>query len=344
MRRVVGVLIAVAALVGAAAAQPRVQESARLEAREAAEKAAAAIALRGNEALRTYLQRQESRAVAAAAIPQLRAQLALLRNHRLEGELQATLAAWFRGEAAWEPFRKEFEIYALSADEESLGLLEGIEATELPAGPLVVQARQNAKASSWLPARGLPHAAAAARVAVPNRRTFAVLLLARPLEDLALKEIAEQAGGPLLLVEGNREVGRSASPSEGLRLVQAAQKGQSDVHVSEDGAWAAAAVPVTGSFRLWVGLDASATVRQAFAAVRTAQVIIWAAGGLIALLALFFGLRRQGGGFASQAANAIGADRRVVAPPTSHPLAVHGPRRGGGVVSYGEADDRDPSR
>jgi hypothetical protein len=302
MRRVVGVLVAVAALVGAAASQPGVLEGARLEAREAAEKAATPVALRASEALRAYLRGLESRAQTAAALPQLRAQLALLRNHRLEGELQATLADWFRGEPEWEPLRLEFPVYAISADEGSLGLQEGT--TELKADRLVEDARQGGVASAWIAAGGQPYAAAAARVVVPNRRAPAVVLLAKPLGDQALKEIGDRAGGGLLLAEGKREIARAASASELVRLSQAAQSGEAATYVPEDGTWAATAVPVTGAFRLWVGLDASATAQQAGAAVRTTQIVIWAAGALICLLALFFGLRRGSGTFVPAAPGA----------------------------------------
>ena len=298
MRRVVGVLVAVAALVGAAASQPRVQESARLEAREAAEKAAAPTApavVRASEALRAYRQRQESRAEAAAALPQLRAQLALLRNHRLEGELQATLADWFRGEPEWEPFRREFRGYAISADEGNIGLAEGM--PDLQADALVTAARQAGVASTFLAAGGEAHAAAAARVLVPNRKTPAVVLLVRPLSDQALREISERAGGALLLAEGKREVARAASASELVRLSQAVQSGQAATYVAADGAWAAVALPVAGAFRLWLGVDASASAQQATAAVRTTQIVVWAAGGLICLLALFIGLRRGSAAF-----------------------------------------------
>ena len=148
--------------------------------------------------MRAYLQRQESRALAAAALPQLRAQLALLRNHRLEGELQATLADWFRGEPEWEPYRREFRIYAVSADEGRLELIEGAQEADLASAPLVAEARRNGVASAWLPAEG-PHAAAAARVAVPNRRTPAVVLVARALDAEAL-------------ADGRRTCGRQPHP------------------------------------------------------------------------------------------------------------------------------------
>jgi tRNA A-37 threonylcarbamoyl transferase component Bud32 len=328
MRRVVGVLIAVAALVGAAASQPRVQESARLEARDAAERAATPMRLRAQESLRAYLQRQESRALAAAALPQLRAQLALLRNHRLEGELQATLADWFRGEPEWEPFRREFRIYAVSADEGSLELVEGTDGAQLTADPLVAQARRNGVASGWLSLPGLL-AASAARVAVPNRRPPAVLVLAKPLDGEALAEIGERAGGSVLLAQGNREVARAAADADILRLVEAMQSGQATTHVGADGTWAATAVSVAGDHRLWVALDASGTALAAGAAVRTTQLIIWAAGAFIALLALFFGLRRQTGGFVPASSAVTREGRPALAAPLASGPARNGPAAGG---------------
>jgi hypothetical protein len=313
MRRVVGVLIAVAALVGAAASQPRVEESARFEAREAAEKAAAPVRLRAGEALRAYLQRQESRALAAAGLPQLRAQLALLRNHRLEGELQATLADWFRGEPEWEPFRREFRIYAVSADEGSLGLVEGTDGAELGADKLVLEAREKGVASSWLSAGG-PLAAAAARIAVPNRPRPAVLLLGKRLDGEALAELGQLLGGSVLLSEGTREIARSTGEADLLRLLQAVQSGDT-TYVADDGSWAATAIPVTGVYRLWIALDAASAALAAGASVRTTQIIIWAAGGLIALLALFFGLRGPSSGFLSASAAVTREGRPARAAP-----------------------------
>jgi hypothetical protein len=322
MRRVVGVLIAVAALVGAAASQPGVQEGARLEAQAAAERATTPVRLRAQEGLRAYLQRQESRAVAAAALPQLRAQLALLRNHRLEGELQATLADWFRGEAEWEPFRREFGIYAVSADDEGLGLVEGIQG-RLGADRLVADARSQGVASSWLDAGGLL-AAATARVAVPNRRIPAVLLLGKEMGGDALRVIAEQVGGGLILAEGRRDLARSASGPELVRLLEAVRSGQPDGYVADDGSWAAVAVPILERYRLWIAFDASPTALVAGASVRTTQAIIWAAGALIALLALFIGLRRQSSSFGAASARAAPIVPIVAEPEPNLPEADSG--------------------
>jgi hypothetical protein len=324
MRRVVSVLIAVAALVGAAASQPRVQESARLEARDVAERAATPVRLRAQDALRAYLQRQESRALAAASLPQLRAQLALLRNHRLEGELQATLADWFRIEPEWEPFRREFRIYAVSADEETLELVEGAEGGQLGAHALVTDARRRGVASSWLSSPGLL-AAAAAQVSVPSRRPTAVLVLARPLDREALAEISERAGGSVLLAHGGQEVARAAADTDQLRLLEAVQSGQPTTHVATDGTWAATAVPVLGNHRLWVALDTSGTAMAAGSAVRTTQLIIWAAGAFIALLALVFGLRRQASGFVPVNPAVTREGRPALAAPLAAGVARNGP-------------------
>ena len=85
--------------------------------------------------------------------------------------------------------------------------------------------------------------------------------------------------------------------------------------------------------------DARAAAQEVSAAVRTTQVIIWAAGGLIALLALVFGLRRQGGGFAPVVAGATGQGRLPdPATPVGGSAVGNGPRGAVAAVDEPEAE------
>src|SRR3954462_9266585 len=168
MRRVVGALIALAAIAGAAASQPSVELRRAAEARAAAEKAAGASRQRAKDALDTYLDRLKSSALAAASLPPLRAQIALLRTEKFDGQLAKTLEDWLEGEKDWEPFRREFTIYGLGGEGDKLGLLHGMAVADLASELLVREAREAGSSSRIIVGRGQPFAAAAARVTVPG--------------------------------------------------------------------------------------------------------------------------------------------------------------------------------
>ena len=155
---------------------------------------------RTGAAVQAFLRTVEGRAASAAALPQLRAQLALLRDERLDGELAATLADWFRSEPECEPFRREFPIYAVSADAGRAGAGGGC------AGRARCRCRtcwprraSGARHRAWSPAAERPLLVAAARVPVPRRAIPAVLVLARPMDGAALSDLSARSGDSLLL-------------------------------------------------------------------------------------------------------------------------------------------------
>src|SRR4051812_22750696 len=188
MRRVVGALIALAAIAGAAASQPSVEMRRAAEARAAAEKAAGPSRQRAKDALDTYLDRLKSSALAAASLPPLRAQIALLRTEKFDGQLAKTLEDWLEGEKDWEPFRREFSLYGLAGEGDRLGLLHGMAASDLASELLVHDARENGAAARFVIGRGAPFAAAAARVSVPGLAAPIVVVLAKPFSVTSLKD------------------------------------------------------------------------------------------------------------------------------------------------------------
>jgi len=295
MRKIISVLVALAAVAGAATAQRGMLENQAARARTAGRTQGEAARQRTTEAVQEFLRAAEGRAQTAAALPQLRGQLALLRNERLEGELAATLADWFRSEPEGEPFRKEFPIYAISADDDKLGLTVGAPAETLPVNTLVAQAREQGSATGVVAgaAGDRPLATAAARVPVPGRAAPAVLVLARPIDGPALQDLSARAGGALLLAREGEPVSQRGDDATLKRLAEAArQPPPADLFVAPDGAWAASALPMPGGFQLWSYADSSAAAAALNGGVRSARTIVWGVGALIAVLALWFGLRR----------------------------------------------------
>jgi tRNA A-37 threonylcarbamoyl transferase component Bud32 len=292
MRKIISVLVALAAVAGAATAQRGINENQAARARTAARTQAEAGRQRTTEAVQAFRRAAEGRAQTAAALPQLRGQLALLRNEALAGEVAATLADWFRSEPEGEPFRKEFPIYAISADDDKLGLTVGAPAEALPVAALVAQARERGSATGVV-AGERPLATAAARVPVPGRAAPAVLVLARPIDGPALQDLAARAGGTLLLAREGEPVSQRGDEAALKRLAEAArQPPPNDLYVPRDGTWAASPLPMPGGFQLWSYSDASGAAAALTGSLRATRIIVWAVGGFIAILALWFGLRR----------------------------------------------------
>jgi hypothetical protein len=294
MRRVVGALIAMAALAGAAASQRGVEESRSGEARVAAERAATEARQRAAEGLRGYLRGLEARAVTAAALPQLRAQLQLLRGERLEGQLANTIRDSLSGEPEWEPFRREFKVYGISAEGDKLGLVQGMAGADLHSDELVREARSNGMSTMLVSGASGAYGAAAARVAVPGLQNPAVIVLAKPVDEAALREVADRAGGAILLTDGKKALAQQGPRAELERLGQAVgHEADGASFVGSDGSWAAGVSPVVPGMWFWIYAGSQSTAREAERAATTTKAVIWSASALIGILSLFFGWRRS---------------------------------------------------
>ncbi len=127
---------------------------------------------------------------------------------------------------------------------------------------------------------------------MPGRAAPAVLILARPIDGPALQDLAARAGGALLLAKEGEPVSQRGDEATLKRLAEAArQPPPSDLFVAPDGGWAASALPLPGGFQLWSYADTSGATAALTGNLRSTRIIVWAAGALIAVLALWFGLR-----------------------------------------------------
>jgi hypothetical protein len=294
MRRVVSALIALAAVAGAAASQPSVEQRRSAEARGAAEKAAAPARQHAKDALETYLDRLKSSALAAASLPPLRAQIALLRTERFDGQLGKTLEDWLAAEKDWEPFRREFSLYGLGGEGDKLGLLHGMAVADLASDLLVHDARENGSAARIIVGRGEPFAAAAARVTVPGLAAPIVVVLAKPFAAAALKDVAERSMTAVLLSNGRTALAQQGRQVELDRLREAVgHEAPGLAYVAADGGWSAGLAPVVPGFWLWAYAASDAEAATAVQTAKTTKVVVWSVSALIAGLALFFGFRQR---------------------------------------------------
>jgi hypothetical protein len=310
MRKVVGASIALGAMVAAAASQPGI-EAARVAAVDAGvRKAATATAGRLGAACDGFLAAIAERGQNAAALPQLRAQLALLRDEGLDGPLGNTLRDFFHVEKDWERWRQEFPVSGISIEGTGVDLLVGAPSRSFSAGALIERARRGDRAADFLLAADLAHAAAAARVTVPGREIPPVLLLARPIDDGVLADLGKRAGAALILSNGKQGLARTGDAAVVQRLGQAigheADSSAADnatdapgavglgTYKGDEGAWAATVRPLATGFWLLAFSDTAEVAREAAGTARNTRVIVWSAGALIGLLSLFIGFRRGG--------------------------------------------------
>jgi hypothetical protein len=294
MRKVVGASIALGAMVAAAASQPGI-EQARLATVEAGvQRAAASISDRVGAAVDGFLAAVAERGQNAASLPQLRAQLELLRDEKLDGPLGTTLRDFFHVEADWERWRQEFPVSGVSIEGNHAGLLVGAPLHSFSAGALIEHARGGQAAAEFLLASGLPHAVAAARVTVPGREVAPVLLLGRPIDDAVLADLGKRAGTTLILSNGKAALAQAGPPADLARLGGALGHEADTAYSGDRGAWAASVRPIAPGFWLLALADTAGSTADAAVTARNTRVIVWAAGGLIALLGLFFGFRRAG--------------------------------------------------
>jgi hypothetical protein len=328
MRKIISVLVALAAVGGAATAQRGMVENQAVRARDAARTNGESVRRRATEAVQGFLQAAEGRAQTAAALPQLRGQLALLRGEGLEGPVAATLVDWFRSESEGEPFRKEFPIFGISDEGERLGLTVGAKAADLPVGTLVTQARERGSATGVVVGPERPLATAAARVPVPGRAIPAVLVLARPIDGSVLQELQARAGTALMLARSGEAVSQRGDEPAVRQLAEAArQPAPIDLYVPDRGGWAAVALPLPGGFQLWA--HAPGGPADLGGAARSTVLVIWGVALLIALVALAFGLRRPAPLAAPATETEMGRPTPRAPPPgpvveagTPGPLAV----------------------
>ena len=156
--------------------------------------------MRAADALAAHVRELKLEAQNAAANPRL---VAALRGNADA----ATLQDLFRTEEWWEPYRNAFRVYAVAFESDKLDVIEGMKTADFASDLIIREARERKEAvAEVVMGKGWPYAAAAAGVELPGRPIPAVLVLAKPIDDAAVRKLAEKARGGVLLSDGTRAV------------------------------------------------------------------------------------------------------------------------------------------
>ncbi len=215
MKRALAVLLAVGLLAAAYAVSRTIETGRARTVRLEASRSAEAAGMRAADALGAHVGELKMEAQNAAQNPRL---VAALRGNADA----ATLQDLFRTEQWWEPYRDTFKVYAVAFDGDKLDVIEGMENADFASDLLIREARERHEAvAEIVMGKGWPYAAAAALVDLPGKSVPAVLLLARPIEEGAIRKLADKARGAVLLSDGSRAV-LEAGPEPERELLHAA--------------------------------------------------------------------------------------------------------------------------
>jgi Protein kinase domain len=292
VRRILAVVLAAGALAAAAAGARAVDGARDQSVRREAARAAEAAGMRASDALGAHVGELKLEAHNAASNPRLWA--------ALRGNVDAaTLQDLFRTEEWWEPYRNAFKVYAVAFEGEKLDVIEGMKTAEFASDLLVREARERREAvAEIVMGKGWPYAAAAVAIDLPERRVPLVLLLARPIDEAAVRKLSEKAHGAVLLSDGKSPVIQTGDDAQ-RDLLRAAVGNEAKGPLYQpaagpgiDDSWAAAVSPLAPSLWMWTfasGADAGTDSASTAAATKGA---IWAVAALVAVALLFFGFRR----------------------------------------------------
>jgi hypothetical protein len=288
VKRTFALLLAATVLVVAAVAARAVDANKARTVRREAARSAEAGGMRASDALSTHVRELKLEAQNAAANPRL---VAALRGNADA----ATLQDLFRTEDWWEPYRSAFKVYAVAFEGDKLDVIEGMKTAELASDLLVREARERKEAvAEIVMGKGWPYAAAAADVEMPGRSNPAVLLLAKPVDDSAIRKLAEKARGAVLLSDGTRAViAAGAEPERELLKAAVGSETKGPIYESSDGTWAAAVSPLVPGLWLWTYASGAAAAHDAESTAAATTAAIWSVAGLVAIVCLFLGLRRK---------------------------------------------------
>jgi hypothetical protein len=325
VRRALALVVAAAVLV-AAWLGARAVDAARIGAvRRESARAAETSGLRASEALASHVRELKLEAQNAASNPRLVA--------ALRGDADAaTLADLFRTEEWWQPYRNAFKVYAVAFEGERLDVLEGMKTADFASELLIRKARERHEVVAELVmGKGWPYAAAAAAVDLPGRAIPAVLVLAKPIDEGAVRKLAERARGAVLLSDGSRALLEAGADGErDLLRTTVGAEATGPLYQARDGSWAAAVNPLAPGLWLWTFASGAAAAHDAEGSATVTTAVIWSVAGLLALIALYFGFRPG----------------RLVHAPTPQtaeglgPAARFGTRQGLGAPASAQSDDR----
>ena len=172
--------------------------------------------MRAAEALAAHVRELKLEAQNAAANPRL---VAALRGNADA----ATLQDLFRTEDWWEPYRNAFKVYAVAFESDKLDVIEGMKTAELRVRPdRAGGARAQGGGRRDRHGQGLAvRGGRGGRRAARARTIPAVLVLAKPIDDAAVRKLAEKARGAVLLSDGKRAVIEAGADAE-TELLRAA--------------------------------------------------------------------------------------------------------------------------
>ncbi|MES1172533.1 MAG: hypothetical protein ABUL77_04800, partial [Bacteroidota bacterium] len=318
MRKILGILAAVLALAGAEVGS-RTADSARTRTtRLETERAANAAAQRASDSLMAIVSDLKLKADNAAANPRL--------VFALQGNVdERTMRDLWRTEEWWRPWRTEFKVYAVAMSAARLDVVEGIDAADLDTDALVRHVRDKGETSAELVVgKGWPYAATATAVRVPGREKSPVLVLAKPIDQPALRKLADRTGGAVILTDGRKTLIDAGPATERDLLVQAiGSESNAPVFHGAGGSWAAATTRVGPGLWLWTYAAAGTAVHEAQTAATERKLMLWLVAALVAGMALFLGLRQQRGadplpgGTMSGLASATGPGPQTGAEPSA---------------------------
>jgi hypothetical protein len=292
VRRILAVLLAAGALAAATAGARAVDKARDQTVRREATREAEAAGMRASDALATHVGELKLEAHNAASNPRLAA--------ALRGNVDAaTLQDLFRTEEWWEPYRNAFKVYAVAFEGEKLDVLEGMKTADFSSDLLVREARERREpVAEIVMGKGWPYAAAAVAIETPERRVPLVLVLARPIDEAAVRKLSEKAHGAVLLSDGKTPVIETGTDSQ-KELLRTAVGSEGKGPIFQpvggpgvDASWAASVSPLAPSLWMWSfasGADAAQDSASTAAATKGA---IWSVAGLLAVAVLFLGFRR----------------------------------------------------
>jgi hypothetical protein len=335
LKRKLGIAAAVAALITAALTSSAIHRFHERSLHRLSAQLAGNNSVRAREAFETRLRLIAAQAQAAAALPQILGQIATFDA--------ATLKDGFRSETWWAPFRQEFSVYGVATDGPQLAAVEGMNPNELPAAPLIAEAREKRLTSGLILAgpKEWPYAAAAAAVEMAGPRP-AVVFLAQAIDQAFAEDLATRVGGGVLVSDGHEALLTAGNDGEQARLRPAIGHESEGKYETADPSWSAAALPLIGNVTLWtyasVGIQA-AEVRRDETLTRAG---IWGLAVLIALLSLFLALgpQRDAGGLTGGTGEMWGSSGHTplmmpgpnLAPPAAQPVQIS-PELGGDAAT-----------
>ncbi|HLK91234.1 MAG TPA: serine/threonine-protein kinase [Polyangia bacterium] len=309
-----GVLLVVAGLgIGALGITARGGKRSVARAPDELKAAAAALHPRLDDALKAATSAVESKAAAAAHLPEIASALDLDADaHTIEDLLSS--------EEWWSAYRAEFTVNGVVSSGGQLATIGPLD-RELAGAPVVKEARDAGSASRVMMVAGRAYLLAGARVPAGRRRgSGAVVVLGTPFSRGPLQAISDAVGTPVGLSDGRKLLAFAGAPSSEMAL--AAMLGHEDQGVlALDDTRAAAAWPLDKGLSLVAVLPALAPVAPAGPPVRW-ELQIALGGGFLIVAALLLMRRAPAAGVRSDLDNPMAITQPFGSGPKPAPVVA----------------------